>query len=29
MVEIKEETLVKQDRWPEASPVAVPPPIFL
>jgi hypothetical protein len=29
MVESKEVTLVKEKRWREAIPVAVPPPIFL
>jgi hypothetical protein len=28
MVECKEETLVKEERWPEAIPPAVSPPIF-
>jgi hypothetical protein len=29
MVESKEETLVKEERWPEVILAAVPPPIFL
>jgi hypothetical protein len=29
MVENKEEALVKEERWPEAIPAAIPPPIFL
>jgi hypothetical protein len=29
MVESKEEMLVKEERWPEAIPAAVPPLIFL
>jgi hypothetical protein len=29
MVESKEEALVKEERWPEVIPVAVPPQIFL
>jgi hypothetical protein len=28
-VEGDEEALVKEERWPEAIPSAVPPPIFL
>jgi hypothetical protein len=29
MVESKEEMLLKEERWPEAIPAAVPLPIFL
>jgi hypothetical protein len=29
MVESVAEVLVKEERWPEAIPVAVPPPMFL
>jgi hypothetical protein len=29
MVERKEDTLVKEERWPKVIPIAVPPPIFL
>jgi hypothetical protein len=29
MVESKEEVLVKEERRPEATPAAIPPPIFL
>jgi hypothetical protein len=29
MVESKEETLVKEERWSEVIPAAVPPPAFL
>jgi hypothetical protein len=29
MVESKEEVLVKEERWPVASPAAIPPLIFL
>jgi hypothetical protein len=29
MVESKEEALVKEERWPEATPAAISPPIFL
>jgi hypothetical protein len=29
MVESKEEALVKEERWPEEIPAAVPPLIFL
>jgi hypothetical protein len=29
MVESKEEALEKEERWPEAIPAAIPPPIFL
>jgi hypothetical protein len=29
MVESKEDVLVKEERWLEAIPAAVPPPIFL
>jgi hypothetical protein len=29
MVESKEEVLVKEERWPEATPAAISPLIFL
>jgi hypothetical protein len=29
MVESKEGALVKEERWPEATPAAIPPLIFL
>jgi hypothetical protein len=29
IVESKGKTLVKEERWPEAIPATVPPPIFL
>jgi hypothetical protein len=29
MVERKDEVLVKEERWPEVTPAAIPPPIFL
>jgi hypothetical protein len=29
MMESKEEVLVKEERWPEATSAVVPPPIFL
>jgi hypothetical protein len=29
MVESKEEVMVKEERWPEATPAAISPPIFL
>jgi hypothetical protein len=29
MMESKEEVLVKEERWPEATPAAIPPLIFL
>jgi hypothetical protein len=29
MVESKEETWVKEERWPEVIPAAVPPLVFL
>jgi hypothetical protein len=29
MVESNEEVLVKEERWPEATPLAIPPLIFL
>jgi hypothetical protein len=28
MVESKEEVLVKEERWPEVTPAAIPPPIL-
>jgi hypothetical protein len=29
MVERKKEVLVKEERWSEATPTSIPPPIFL
>jgi hypothetical protein len=29
MAESKEEVFVKEERWPEATPIVIPPPIFL